>query len=314
MTRVAALDHVFPSLDPERGVLEPLGIELVDGGGLGEEEALRLGAEADGLLVGARLRLTRDRLDALPACRVIVRYGMGVDSIDLEAAHEHGIAVGFVPDYCVEEVANHAIALLLALHRLVPSLDARIRAGDWGLPRGASIPRLSECTLGLVGAGRIGLAVAARAAALGMTALVFDPAYDPSTGPWEAASDLDELIARADAISLHLPLLPATRGIVSAERIEAMKPGALLVNVSRGGLVDERALVAALESGRLAGAGIDTPEHEPLPADDPLRGAPNLLLTPHAAWFSDGAREELQASAAREAGRFLTGRPLRHRA
>jgi D-3-phosphoglycerate dehydrogenase len=312
VTRVAVLDHVFPSLDPERGVLEPLGIEVLDGGGLDVGESLRLAARADGILLGARLQLTRERLDALSNCRVIVRYGIGVNNVDLEAARERGIAVGFVPDYCVEEVANHAIALMLALHRRLAQFDARVREGEWGLPGGISIPRLSECSLGLVGAGRIGLAVAARAAALGMAVLVFDPAYDASTGPAVRVDHLETLLESSDVVSLHLPLLPSTRGILNAERIAAMKPGALLVNVSRGGLVDEHALVAALEDGRLAGAGIDTPEHEPLPADDPLRDAKNLLLTPHVAWFSDGARAELQASAAGEAGRVLTGRPLRH--
>jgi D-3-phosphoglycerate dehydrogenase len=312
VTRVAALDHVFPTLDPEREVLEPLGIVVIDGGGLDAEEALRLAAGADGILLGARLRLTRERLEALPGCRVIVRYGIGVNNVDLEAARALGIAVGFVPDYCVEEVANHAIAMMLALHRRLSQFDGNVRAGGWGLPPGASIPRLSECTLGLVGAGRIGLAVASRASALGMAVRVFDPAYDASAGLAEAVEDLDTLLESSDVVSLHLPLLPSTRGILNADRIAAMKPSALLVNVSRGGLVDERALIAALEDARVGGAGIDTPEHEPLPADDPLRDASNVLRTPHVAWFSAGARAELQAWAAGAAGRVLTGRPLRN--
>ncbi|MDA0159244.1 C-terminal binding protein [Solirubrobacter ginsenosidimutans] len=304
MTVVCAIDHRFEDLTLERGTLGA-GVEVRDARGLGLDAC----ADADGILVGARLRLDAAALAALPRCRAIVRYGVGVDNVDVEAAAAAGIWVAFVPDYCIEEVADHALAMLLALNRRLVALDATVREGSWGVPAGLPVHRLSECTLGVVGFGRIGEALGRRGAALGMTVLAADPVR-PAAEIVAAGAEpvaLDELVARADYVSLHAP--PARDGgaVLSAERIATMKPGACVVNVARGGLVDEPALIAALASGALGGAALDVAAAEPLTPPNPLLEAPNVLVSPHAAWYSIEAVRELRTKAAAEVGRVLAG-------
>jgi len=283
-------------------VLEPLGAELVDLRGRPEPEVLSEAERADAILIGARFRLDAVRIARL-RCRAIVRYGVGVDNIDVEAARRRGIVVGFVPDYCVEEVSTHALALLLALHRQLG-----------GVAGGYPIRRLSTLRLGVVGFGRIGGELARKALALGLAVAAHDPlvaAKEMRKAEVEPLT-LEELLARSDFVSLHVPLTAATWHLLDARRIASMRAGAVLINVGRGGLVDEVALGQALRSGHLAGAGLDVTELEPLPADHPLRSAPNLLLTPHVAWFSVEARRELQTKAAEEVARALRGEPLRN--
>lgn len=278
---------------------------------LPEEEVLARAATADGILLGARFKLDRERIEQLQRCRVVVRYGVGVDNVDLETASACGIVVSYVPDYCVEEVSNHAIALLLALHRQLSSYNQQARSGRIGIDSARPIPRLSGLALGIVGFGRIGRAVARKAQAFGLHVLAFDPVI--GAGAMERANvepaALDELLARADAVSLHVPLSNQTCGLLGAERLAEMKPGSLLINVGRGGLVDEAALADALRSGHLGGAGLDVTTLEPLPAGHPLLALPNVILTPHVAWYSTGAQRELQTKAAEEIGRVLSGMP-----
>jgi phosphoglycerate dehydrogenase-like enzyme len=265
------------------------------------ELCLRAQQVADG-----HARITRAVLAALPRCRVVVRYGVGTDTVDVDAATEHGVAVCNVPDYGVEEVSDHALALLLALGRRIVTLDRAVRGGDWSLASSPDVRRLRGRVLGLVGLGRIGRAVARKALALGLEVVAYDPVAAPPA-PSVTHLGLDELLARSDYVSLHAPLVPATRHLFDDATFRRMKPGAFLINTARGGLVDTDALTRALADGRLAGAGIDVLEQEPIAPDHPLLDQPNCLLTPHAGWFSQDAFAELKTKAAEEAVAVLTG-------
>jgi D-3-phosphoglycerate dehydrogenase len=288
-------DHVFGDLETERGLLAEAGATLT-------EDRARL-AEADALLV-CYAPIGAEVIETLGRCRVISRYGIGVDNVDVAAATRRGIVVTNVPDYCMDEVSDHALALLLAAARGICRLNERVRAGEWDLAPARPLHRLRGRTLGVVGFGRIGREVAGKAAAFGFRILAYDP-YVPVSPPAEAAP-LDRLLAESDFVTLHLPLSDATRGIVGAEQLARMKPGAVVINTSRGGLVDERALHAAISSGHLGGAALDVLEREG--ADTPLRQLPNVILTPHAAFYSEEAQAELQRKAALNAVAVLQGR------
>jgi D-3-phosphoglycerate dehydrogenase / 2-oxoglutarate reductase len=312
MSTVAIVDHRFTGLDIERQVLEPLGAEIRDCIGMERDEALAACADADAIIIGARFKLDADALDALQQCRVIVRYGIGFDNVDAAAAAAKGIWVATIPDYCIAEVADHTIASLLLLNRGLIPLDARVREGAWGIPPGFDVHRLSECTLAIIGFGRIGEAVGRRAAALGLRVLASDPvrpAADIRAAGAEPA-EIDEMLPVADYVTLHAPR-QGDSPILDADRIEMLPAGACVINVARGGLIDEQALIRALESGRLGGAALDVANAEPITGDDPLLSAPNVLVTPHAAWYSKEAVAELREKAAAEVARVLGGgRPL----
>ncbi len=305
------IDHRFADLAAEREVLGAVSAEVEDLNGIPEDEALERATSADGVLLGARFQFTADRLASLKRCRVIVRYGVGVDNVDLAAARACGITVSCVPDYCMEEVATHAIALLLALHRQLGAYSLKAKAGQLGIDAVHPIRRLSTLSFGVIGFGRIGRETATRAAALGMRLLAYDPFQDDAAirGFGAEPRPLDSLLAESDAVSLHVPLTEATRNLLGRDRIARMKTGALLVNVGRGGLVDEAALAEALASGHLGGAGLDVTTVEPLPPDHPLLSTANTILTPHVAWYSTGAQRDLQVKAAEEAARVLRGEP-----
>jgi D-3-phosphoglycerate dehydrogenase / 2-oxoglutarate reductase len=305
MSTIVAIDHgVHGDRTVERRVLEPLGYEVIDTQELGltVEHAFDLAVEREAvaILAGPIVPLDRDHLGRLTACRAVVRYGVGLDNVDLAAADDLGIAVGNVPEYGHEEISNHAIALLLALSRRLFAFDRAVRLGGAGVPTPESVSRLSRLTLGLVGLGRIGRHVARKAQAFGLEVV----AYDPYAAPAEDVElvELDALLRRADVVSLHVPLTPETRHMIDVGK---MKDGALLINIGRGGLVDEDAVAAALRSGRLAGAALDVTEIEPLPLSSPLLDAPNVILTPHVAWVSDVALEDLRRLTAEAALRLI---------
>jgi D-3-phosphoglycerate dehydrogenase len=263
------------------------------------------------VLVTQYAPVTAEVLDALPGVRLVVRYGVGVDTVDVPAASERGVWVANVPDYGTQEVADHAVALALTLLRGLPALAASVRAGEWEYRAARPLRRLSTLRFGVVGAGAIGMTAAHRAAAFGMDVVAADPAPGrPGDGVREVG--LDELVATSDVISLHLGLTPATRHLVDAGLLAAMKPGAVLVNTARGGLVDSAALLEALDAGRLAGAGLDVLETEP--PDEVgrrLAGHPRVVVTPHAAWYSEESFVALKTSVADEAVRVLRGEPPR---
>jgi D-3-phosphoglycerate dehydrogenase / 2-oxoglutarate reductase len=228
----------------------------------------------------------------------IVRYGVGVDNIDTRAAEAHGIAVGAVPDYCVDEVADHTIGLLLAVERGIVALADQTRDDGWDFRAAGRVRRLEGLRLGSVGWGRIARAVARRAEVFGLRAAAHDPAY-PETLP------LEDLLRQADVLTLHVPLTDDTRGLIGARELALLPQGAVVLNTARGGLVDEEALLAALESGRLRGAGLDVLATEPPPPGHPLRRNEKVVLTPHAAWFSEAAVIELREKAVATALRMV---------
>jgi len=309
---VAITDSVFPSLEPERKVLDPLDVELRPGQCRSEEEIIALAKEADAVL-NCYAKMTGRVIEVLTRCRIIARYGIGVDNVDLAAASRAGILVTNVPDYCVDEVSDHALALLLALARQVVMADRAVNGGTWNVGAHASIRRLRGQTVGLLGFGKIAKALAFKVQALGMRVLAYDPYLDPEmiVSHGAHAVDLDRLLGEGDVVSVHVPLTPETRGLIGERELARMKPTAFLINASRGGIVDEKALARALEAGRLAGAALDVLSEEPPPPDHPLRQAPNVILTPHLAFYSRESVVELQTKAAEEVARALRGEPPR---
>jgi D-3-phosphoglycerate dehydrogenase len=252
-----------------------------------------LTAGADGLVVGFH-PLDEPRLAALDASvKVIGRTGVGLDAIDLDAAERHGIAVVHQPSYATAEVATHAVAMLLALQRRLLPADAAVRSG-WGtIADIGRIWNLEGASIGVLGCGRIGRAVIERLLPFAGEVRVFDPIVNEDVPGVRVVADLDELLSDIDALTLHLPLAEQTRHVIGRSEIRRMRPGSILINVSRGGLIDEEELALALADGHLGGAGLDVFDQEPLPDSSPLRSAPNLLLSPHVAWYSDTALSRL---------------------
>jgi D-3-phosphoglycerate dehydrogenase len=309
MKTVLVTDHVFPNLDPENAVLKGIGT-LREAGSVKDAELLELARGADAVLNCYR-PLSIEIVKAMKKCRIIARYGIGVDTIPLEVATSRGIQVANVPDYCIEEVADHGLALILALTRgIIRGLD-QTRHGGWNVKLLRPLHRQRGRTLGLVGFGRIARALAYRATALGYDIIVSDPFLSDEavrTGGARAV-DLDTLFKESDVVSLHAPLTSKTRHMVNAERLATMRPGAVLVNTSRGGLVDYEAVVTALRGGTLGGAGLDVLETEPPTAGStPIGEVPNLVVTPHLAFYSEQALVELQRKAAEQIRAVLEGR------
>jgi D-3-phosphoglycerate dehydrogenase len=309
---VAITDYVFPSLEPEQRVLAPLGVELRPAQCKSEEEIINLAKDADGIL-NCYAKMTARVIESLNHCKIIARYGIGVDNVDLTAATKAGVLVTNVPDYCIDEVSDHALALLFALARRIVTADRAVKAGAWDVVAHAGIRRLRGQTLGLLGFGKIAKALASKVQPLGMKVLVYDPYLEPAAiAPHGAeAVNFERLLADADAVSIHVPLSPETRNMIGPRELARMKPTAFLINTSRGGIVDEQALAVALTEGRLGGAALDVLGVEPPSADHPLRQAPNMIFTPHLAFYSRESVIELQTKTAEEVARALKGEPPR---
>jgi D-3-phosphoglycerate dehydrogenase / 2-oxoglutarate reductase len=309
---IAVTDSPFPSLDPAKAALARVDPELRMAKSASAEDILAVAREADAILV-TYARLPGDLLRQLTRCKAIGRFGLGVDNIDIPAAAELGITVTYVPDYCMHEVSDHAMALLLALARKIPLSNKLVQAGRWEMPAVVPIHRLAGRVLGLVGFGNIPRALAPKAKAFGLRVVTHDPYVSQQA---LAAADVesvsfDRLLEISDFVSIHAPLMPATRGLFNAEVFGKMKAGALLINTARGPLVDEDALVSALDSGRLGGAALDVVAVEPLPKDSGLIGRDNVILTPHTAFYSVEALNELQTKCAADVARVLSGeRPV----
>ncbi len=305
---IAVTDSVFPSLDPAKAALQRIDPELRMARSPSAEDILAVGRDADAILV-TYAKLTAELIGQLGKCKAIGRFGMGVDNIDLPAAAKAGITVTYVPDYGVREVSDHAMALLLALIRKIPLSNSLVQAGRWEMPAVVPIHRIEGRTLGLLGFGHIGRALAPKAQAFGMNVIVHDPFVQPDA--LKAAKvegvDLDTLLARSDYVSIHAPLTPQTRGLFNGETFAKMKRGALVINTARGPLIDEEALLAALKSGQLGGAALDVVATEPLAKDSALLGHDNLILSPHTAFYSVQALEELQTKCAADVARVLSG-------
>ncbi|MBN2308719.1 MAG: C-terminal binding protein [Candidatus Hydrogenedentes bacterium] len=311
MKKAIITDHGFPHIDLEREIIESAGFELdfIQPICKSEDDIISTCGQADALLV-QWAPVTRRVLEALPNVRCIVRYGVGVNNFDLDAARDLGVVAANVPDFCVDEVANHALAMILSLCRRIPQDHQQILQGGWGVNPFRPIHALTDLALGLVSFGKIARNLARKASALGFSIIACDPYVDDSIFAECQAKrvESDELIEQADIVSLHCPLLPETTHLMDSRAFGRMKPGAILINTSRGPVVDEPALVEALRAGRLGGAGLDVFEEEPLPPGSPLRTFPNVILTSHAASVSEKAVELLQRKAAEAARDFLLGK------
>jgi D-3-phosphoglycerate dehydrogenase / 2-oxoglutarate reductase len=308
--KVVITDHRFPDVEQERRAIEALGGQLVAAQAKREAELIEVCRDADGVLNG-RAKITARVIAAMEHCRIIVRYGIGIDTIDIPAATERGIMVANVPDYCVDEVSDHALTLLLMLSRqAIPSM-AVARQDTWSLRELRPIHRLRGQVCGLFGAGRIGSLLASKVAPLGMQVLVHDPYLNESQARAMGAElvSFDALLTRSDFISLHAPLTDETRHRFGEAAFARMKPEAFIINTARGGLVDEAALVKALDSGRIAGAGLDAVESESVvtPMRTALVNHPKIVVTAHTAWLSVEARVTLQARAVAQVVACLKG-------
>lgn len=323
MFRVAVTDYLRPPLTIETDALSD--VASVEGLCAGTESDLDERFDvADGLIVYHEIRLTAASLRRLRRCRVLVRGGVGVDNVDLAEAQRRGIVVCNVPDYGIDEVADHAIGLMIDCVRRLTYADRRLSASPspWGYTAIAPVFRLAGAMLGVIGLGRIGTATALRAQSLRMHVVAYDPyiadGRDKAVGVRRV--ELDELLASSDVVSIHTPLTDETRGMIGRAQLAAMKRSAVLVNTARGAIVDTDALADALETGSIAGAGIDVLPQEPPPIDGalmrlwrrPSGECVNLVVTPHCAFYSEEAFAELRRKAALEVRRVLKGEAPRN--
>jgi D-3-phosphoglycerate dehydrogenase len=303
---VVITDCDHGGIEPELDVLRAADVEVRLEQVQTSEEVAAAAADADALIVQYAI-VDGAALDRLPGCQAIIRYGVGVDTIDIEEATERGVWVVNVPDYGVEEVSDHTIALVLDLVRGVTVLNRSVRQGGWDYRVAEGNRRLSTLTLGVVGQGRIGRSVAVKGAALGMRVLGYDVQPSLISSPVEPAT-LDHLLTQSDVVCLHAPLTPDTEHMIDSASLALMRPTAFLVNTARGGLVDADALLETLNNGALAGAGLDVLETEPpVGCGSELVQHPSVLVTPHSAWWSREAFHALKSEVAREAVRVLRG-------
>jgi D-3-phosphoglycerate dehydrogenase / 2-oxoglutarate reductase len=304
--KIVVTDTGFPDADVEKGVLSALDADVTVAHCRTEDEVLAAAREADALLV-QWAPVSRRVIEQLARCRFISRFGVGVDMIDLDAAREHGIRVANVPDYCVEEVASHTLCFLLALGKKIFWQDRLMHEGKWNVVSTIGpVSRFQGQTLGIVGVGRIGKRFAEMASQLGLRILGYDVNAAAAVGSAHFV-DLDTVLRESDYLSLHCPLNKDTHHLMNAQAFEKLKPGAFLINVSRGGVVDTAALIDALQGGKIAGAALDVFEQEPLPNDHPLLRMDNVLLTPHLASYSLEAAMQLRRDTAQRVVDFFQG-------
>jgi D-3-phosphoglycerate dehydrogenase / 2-oxoglutarate reductase len=307
--RVVVTDYAFPDLNTEQQILVPAGCELVGGQCKTESDLISLCREADAVIVQFA-RVNSPVVNAMTRARVIVRYGIGVDNVDLEAARARNIPVCNVPDYCVDEVADHTLAFILATTRQVVPHTVDLRAGKWALAVPLSgMKALKDLTVGIVGFGRIGRAVAKRLAGFGCAIRVFDPLLPAAEFEKQSvqAASFDELLGASGVLTLHCPSTAQTRKLMNREAFAKLKPGAIFINVGRGDLVDSAALTEGLQSGHLSAAALDVFDPEPIPADHPILKLPNVILAPHIASASPPAVKKLRETAASLALRAVRG-------
>ena len=307
MRRILVTDYQWPTLDIERHILAPVQGELVVAPTGEEAELLRLAPGCEAILTCWK-KVTERVVDAMPGCRVVVRYGIGLDNICVEHCTRLGIPVTNAPTYCLEEVAEHALTLLLTLARRVTRFDRALRGGAYNGVPFAGMRRVSGKTLGIIGYGHIGRTLAPKGRGLGLNILVHDPAVKSLPPAEGRAVDLDTLLGQADFISVHAPLLPGTRGLINAERLAKVKPGCFLANTSRGPLVELDAVLDALNAGRLGGCALDVFPNEPPDLSHPLFSHPHFIATPHAAFYSEESVEDLQHTSATQVLDALSGR------
>ncbi len=309
---VAVTDSVFPNLEPAKAVLSKIGGELRLAPEPTAEGILSVARDADAVLT-TYAKVTGEMIPQMTKCRVISRFGIGVDNVDIPVATSKGIVVTKVPDYCLDEVSDHAMALLLALIRKIPFSNTRTQSGKWEMKAVVPIHRLRGTVLGLVAFGQIPQLVAPKAQAFGMQVITYDPYVSDEVLKRANVRrvEMDELIRTSDYISLHCPLTPETKHLFSAEAFQKMKRSAYLVNTARGPVIDEAALAQALDQKLIAGAALDVMEKEP-PGTSPLFGRDNIIVTPHTSFYSEESLVDLQTKAAEEVVRVLSGQAPRN--
>jgi len=294
----------------ETALLEGAGLRVVDAPSADEVTLTSLATDAVAIMT-CFAQVTPTIIESAQQLRVVARFGVGVDNIAVETASARAIPVTYVPDYCVAEVAEHALALLLAQARGVVRYDASVKGRRWDLSVAAPLRRIEGQTLGLIGCGRIGARLATKALGLGLNVIAYDPAVTTTPGGVRAVS-MDELLEQSDFVSLHVPLTSDTRGLIDESVLQRMRPTAFLINTARGGLVDTAALARALRERWIAGAGLDVLPQEPIAADDPLLELDNVVLTPHVAFYSEESLAELRRRTAQSVVDVLADRAPEH--
>lgn len=312
--KVAILGTRYGDLAIERRMLGPLGVQLAEAPGQSEIEIVTAAAGAQVILCGGAPKITAAVIRQLPGIKAIIRAGIGVDTVDLRECTRRGIYVANVPDYCVEEVSTHALMLVLAWARKLPVVQANSRAGRWEMASLKPLHSARDLVLGTLGFGRIAQSLCRMARAVGFQVWASDPYVSTALITKKGAQPvtLKRLIRGADFISLHLPLTSKTRRMINSERLKAMKRTAYLVNTARGELIDETALRDALTAGWIAGAALDVMEHEPPASNHPLAEMPNIVITPHCAWYTERSQQELRVKSCAEVIRVLRGRVPRN--
>lgn len=304
-------DYMGDDTTLERELLAEEGVDVVVSPSPKPEDWIGAARTADAILT-RHAPIGAAQIHKLERCRIIARYGTGHDNVDVVAAAEHDITVTSVPDYCVDEVADHALALILAAARHLRPLTESVRSGGWTPRPIPLIRRLRGLTLGLLGCGRIGAAVAARAQSFGFEVVAYDPYAAEFPADVARVGSVDELVERSHVLSLHAPLTPETEGILDRDRIARLPASAIVVNVARGPLLDLDAATKALESGHLGALALDVLDEEPPPAEHPVRTLPGALVTPHVAYYSVSSVEEAKRRSVEEIRRALAGKPPLH--
>jgi D-3-phosphoglycerate dehydrogenase len=309
MPTVVITDYEFSDLEIETGIFEAAGVEVVTTQADSPEDVIEVASDAgaDALLV-QYARITPDVFDALEDLEVVAKYGIGTDNIDKESATEHDVRVLNVPDYCQDEVAEHALGLVLSCERKFPLFDAAVKSGTWDWQVGKPMHRLTGNTVGVVGCGRIGSMFVEKSRGFDLEVLGYDPHLSDETlrsRGFEPAS-FEDLLARSDVVTVHVPLTDETEGLFDAPAFERMQSDAILVNTSRGPVIDTDALADALDRGELRGAGLDVLPEEP-PGDSPLLARDDVVVTPHVAWYSEDSIVDLRETVATDLTRALTG-------
>jgi D-3-phosphoglycerate dehydrogenase / 2-oxoglutarate reductase len=309
---VLVTDYAWPSLEIERKLLGEVGADLLVAQSGEEAELVSLAPSVDAILTNWK-KVPETALEAAPKCLVVSRYGIGVDNIPVEHATALGILVTNVPDFCLEEVSDHTMALLLTCARRLTRFDRSTHAGKWDLSPARGLPRLRGQILGLVGFGNIARAVVPKALGFGLRVLAYTPRLQPGFQDGvELTDELERVLSEADYVSLHAPATPATKDLIGERELRAMKPTAYLINTSRGALVNEQALVRALREGWIAGAAVDVLRQEPPRPDHPLLACDNAVVTPHAAFYSEASIAEVQTKAANNVAEVLLGQLPTH--
>lgn len=306
--KVLVADHIFPSLDYEREALGKIGAELIELTSAPEEDLLKSVEDADAVIT-CYTEITGNVIAAMKKCKIIAKTGIGVNNIDLDAATARGIIVTNVPDYCIDEVSDHALALLMALARKIPFLDNTVKKGNWSFDEHRPMYRLAGKTLGLVGYGRIAQQLAEKVRPLKISTVAYDPfiSLEVMLQSGVKKVGLEELLTESDFVSLHAPLNQQTSGLIDDQALSLMKPTAFLINTSRGPLIDEAALYRALKEKKIAGAGLDVLVTEKYDPANQLFSVDRIIMTAHAAFYSVEATQELRDKVINEVTRVLTG-------